>query len=82
MTKLVRWRVLLSEFRFQIERIPGAQNVVIDGLTRIPRGFQEIKSICAVLLQGGRIFRMDNSEVEFRDTGDNESDDELEVLRA
>ena len=33
--KLVRWRVLLSEFRFQIDHIPGAQNVVADGLTRI-----------------------------------------------
>ena len=35
-TKLVRWRwVLLSEFGFQVEHIPGAQNVVSDGLTRI-----------------------------------------------
>jgi len=34
-SKLVRWRVLLSEFRFEIEHIPGAQNVVVDGLTRI-----------------------------------------------
>jgi len=33
--KLVRWRVLLSEFRFQIEHIPGAQNVVADGHTRV-----------------------------------------------
>ena len=33
--KLVRWRVLLSEFRFQIEHIPGAQNVVADGRARI-----------------------------------------------
>ena len=33
--KLVRWRILLSEFRFQIEHIPGSQNVVADGLTRV-----------------------------------------------
>ena len=33
--KLVRWRVLLSEFRFQIEHIPGAQNMVADELTRV-----------------------------------------------
>jgi len=33
--KLVRGRVLLSEFRFQKEHIPGAQNVVTNGLTRI-----------------------------------------------
>ncbi len=33
--KLVRWRVLLSEFRFLIQHIPGVQNVVADGLTRV-----------------------------------------------
>ena len=32
---MVRWRVLLSDFRFQIEHIPGSQNVVADVLTRI-----------------------------------------------
>ena len=35
--KLVRWRVILSEYRFLIEHIPGAQNVVADGLTRVCR---------------------------------------------
>ena len=35
MPKLVRWRVLLSEFRFLIQHIPGVQNVVADGLTRV-----------------------------------------------
>ena len=34
-SKLVKWRVLLSEFRFQIEHIPGAQNVVADEVTMI-----------------------------------------------
>jgi hypothetical protein len=33
--KLVYWRVLLSEFRFLIQHIPGVQNVVADGLTRV-----------------------------------------------
>ena len=33
-SKLVRWRVLLSEFRFLIQHIPGVQNVAVDGLTR------------------------------------------------
>ena len=33
--KLVRWRVLLSEFRILIQHIPGVQNVVADGLTRV-----------------------------------------------
>ena len=34
-SKLVRWRVLLSEFRFLIHHITGVQNVVADGLTRV-----------------------------------------------
>ncbi len=33
--KLVRWRVLLSEFRFLVQHIPGVQNVVADGLPRV-----------------------------------------------
>ena len=33
--KLVCWRVLLSEFRFLIQHIPGVQNVVADGLSRV-----------------------------------------------
>ena len=33
--KLVRWRVILSEYRFIIEHIPGEQNIVADGLTRV-----------------------------------------------
>ena len=33
--KLVRWRVLVSEFRFLIQHIPGVQTVVADGLTRV-----------------------------------------------
>jgi len=52
----------------------------------LSRGFREIKSIPAVLLQGGlnqRIFRIDDSEVEFLDGGNSDSkDDKLEVLKA
>ena len=33
--KLIICRVIRSEFRFQIELIPGAQNVIANGLTRI-----------------------------------------------
>ena len=33
--KLVRWRILLSEFRFLIQHIPGSQNIVADGHTRV-----------------------------------------------
>jgi hypothetical protein len=35
--KLVRWRVILSEYRFTIEHIAGKNNVVADGLTRVYR---------------------------------------------
>jgi hypothetical protein len=33
--KLVRWRLRLSEFNFTIIHIPGVENVVADGLSRI-----------------------------------------------
>jgi hypothetical protein len=33
--KLVRWRVLLSEYNFVVEHIAGRENVVADGLTRV-----------------------------------------------
>jgi len=32
---LVRWRIILSEFKYLIEHIPGTSNVVADGLTRV-----------------------------------------------
>ena len=33
--KLVKWRIILSEFKYLIEHIPGTSNVVVDGLTRV-----------------------------------------------
>jgi len=33
--KLVRWRIIPSEFKYLIEHIPGTSNVVADGLTRV-----------------------------------------------
>jgi hypothetical protein len=33
--KLVRWRVILSEFNFVPEHIAGRDNVVVDGITRV-----------------------------------------------
>jgi len=33
--KLVRWRVILLEYRFVIEHIPSNQNIVADGLTSV-----------------------------------------------
>ena len=60
--KLARWMVLLSEFRFQIEHIPRAQNVVADELTRIFQldyeKFSE-KINCFKEDTTQRIFRMD-----------------------
>jgi hypothetical protein len=35
--KLVRWRVILSEYQFVISHLPGKDNVVADGLTRVFR---------------------------------------------
>jgi RNase H-like domain found in reverse transcriptase len=35
--KLVRWRVILSEYQFVISHIPSTENVVADGLTRVFR---------------------------------------------
>ena len=35
--KLVKWRIILSEFNYLIEHIPGVSNVVADGLTRVRR---------------------------------------------
>ena len=33
--KLVRWRLILLEFKYLIEYIPGTSNVMVDGLTRV-----------------------------------------------
>jgi transposase InsO family protein len=35
-SKLVKWRLRLSEFNFDVEYKPGKQNVVADALSRIP----------------------------------------------
>ena len=83
--KLVRWRVVLSEYRFQIEHIPGAQNVVADGLTRIFH--LDLKKIspsvryCFKDDSTQRIFRMDESQLEFQKSVSSDSEDEeLEVI--
>jgi len=73
--KLVRWRVrLLSEFRFQIGYIPGAQNVVSDGFTRVLHvDLEEVSPSVRYCFKDDstqRIFCMDESEIDFQDTGD------------
>jgi hypothetical protein len=35
--KLVRWRVILSEYQYTVEHISGKESVVADGLTRVHR---------------------------------------------
>jgi len=78
---------LLSEFRLQVEHIPGAQDAVVDGLTRILYlDFKKFRPSVQYYLKDDstqRIFRMVNFKVDFQDTGDSGSEyDELEVLRA
>ena len=34
--RLARWALRLSEFQFHVEHIPGTQNTVADGLSRVP----------------------------------------------
>jgi len=53
-TKLVRWRVLLSEFKFLVEHIPGVQNIVVDGLTReMSLSSMEILKLKRHMFRGG-----------------------------
>jgi len=58
----VRWRVNLSEYRFVIDRIPGDQNIVADGLTRVDTLiFNGVDKSKRRLYQNGsisRIFRL------------------------
>ena len=66
--KLVRWRVLLSEFQYQVEHIPGRCNFVADGLTRVSRlEYEKIKPEGRHLYRDdtiSRIFRWEGEEVE------------------
>jgi len=63
--KLVRWRVILSEYRFLIEHIPGAQNVVADGLTRVCRSdFMKIAKDKRHIDSTERIFRLGEEGLE------------------
>jgi hypothetical protein len=64
----VRWRVLLSEFQYQVEHIPGRCNLVADGLTRVSRvEYEKIKPAGRYLYRDdtiSRIFRLEGEEVE------------------
>ena len=60
--KLVRCRVLLSEFQYQVEHIPGRCILVADGLTRVSRlEYEKIKLAGRYLYRDDticRIFRL------------------------
>ena len=76
--KLVRWRVLLSEFRFQIAHIPGSQNVVANVLTRVFRLDyeklpQKIKH-CFKEDSTQRIIRIEEEEIEDAYFGDSDEE--------
>jgi hypothetical protein len=68
--KLVRWRIILSEFKYLIEHIPGASNVVVDGLT----GVRWIKGSTA----SRHMFKNDSIERIFRLGGEDLLDAEDE----
>ena len=58
--KLVRWRIIPSEFKYLIEHIPGASNVVADRLTRVRwiegRRHPESKDICIKMIPSNESF--------------------------
>ena len=62
--KLVRCRVLPSEFLFLIHHIPGVQNVVADGLTRVMSlsSVEIPASKRQLFIEDRRIFRLGGEE--------------------
>jgi Integrase zinc binding domain len=66
--KLVRWRIILSEYNFIVEHIPGKDNVVADGLTRVNRvtyeGFSSLKKTMYRDDTLTRIFRLEGKDGE------------------
>jgi Integrase zinc binding domain/Integrase core domain len=78
--KLVRWRVLLSEFQFSVVHIPGKENVIADGMTRVFRteyatfySFKRSVHVDDTIL---RIFRLEGEGMTPADEGQIESDSE------
>jgi cleavage and polyadenylation specificity factor subunit 1 len=86
--KLVRWRVLLSEFDFVISHISGESNVVADGLTRVFRlQFHELNALKrSVHIDDTipRLFRLEGEGLRFEDQGymDSDTDDDNEDVEA
>ena len=78
--KLVRWRVILSEFQFRIAHIPGTQNSVADALTRLNR---QVYSVGPVESFAARIFRFEGEDTSplGRVESDSEDDETLPTMR-
>jgi cleavage and polyadenylation specificity factor subunit 1 len=78
--KLVRWRVLLSEYQYTVEHISGKENVVADGLTRVHRSqLQYIKPNKRHLYHDDtipRVFRLVGEDMEGSEEGYVEDSDE------
>ena len=83
------WIVILSEYRFVIEYIPGDQNIVADGLTRVNTLiFNDVYKSKRHLYQNdsiSRIFRLGGKEIEeteipgvFNEVGESGGEEELE----
>jgi RNase H-like domain found in reverse transcriptase len=84
-SKLVRWRVILSEYQSTVEHISGKEKVVADGLTRVHR--EELQHVPAhhqhLYLDDTitRVFRLEGKDTDVRSEGYVESDnDDNEVL--
>ena len=85
----LRWLVILSEYRFVIEHIPGDQNIVVDGLTRVNTIiFNDIVKSKRHLYKNdsiSRIFRLPGEGIEeteipgvVNEEGESGSEEELE----
>jgi RNase H-like domain found in reverse transcriptase len=67
-SKLVRWRVLLSEYNFTVKHIAGKANIVTDGLTRLILWYNQFSVLKQSLHEDdtlSRIFRLEGKDEEY-----------------
>ena len=69
-SKLIRWRLYLEEFDYEIKYRPGRQNVVADGLSRIKIESNELNVSENTSVQNNIDDNSDNTTVHSADTDD------------